>query len=272
MLREGNKLESFLNSDKAHNFLAILLVFNAILLGVETSQTLMAQYGPYVKNLDTLILQVFIWEIALRIFAGGFRFFKCSWNIFDVFVIGTSCLVGNTAISALRALRLLRIISLFPRMRFLVSSLGQALPGIFSVAVILVSMFYIASVVACQSFGGDNPLFASLTGSMYTLFQLMLADDFSAVTRKVLETHPHAYMFFIPFIVVMTFTVLNLFFGLIVNSMQNAAEEENTKALAEHAGVEHEPDMTQNKLLMNELRDLKKEISSLKKALAKKGE
>jgi hypothetical protein len=70
----------------------------------------------------------------------------------------------------------------------------------------------------------------------------------------------------------MTFTVLNLFFGLIVNSMQNAAEEENTKALAEHAGVEHEPDMTQNKLLMNELRDLKKEISSLKKALAKKGE
>lgn len=270
MLKKDNKIESFLNSNKAHDILGILLLINAVILGMETFPSITIMYGEYLKAIDNAIIYFFLFELALRLFASGFRFFKSGWNIFDAIVIIGSFVAANSGVSALRALRILRlarIVSLFPSMRFLISSLGRALPGILNVAVILVSMFYIASVVACQSFGGDNPLFTSLSGSMYTLFQLMIADDFSAVTRKVLETHPHAYLFFIPFIVVMTFTVLNLFFGLIVSSMQDAAEEENTQALAKHAGVEHEPDLTQNKLLLNELRELKKQIEDLKKSL-----
>jgi voltage-gated sodium channel len=270
MLRVGNKLETFLNSHIAQDLLAILLVLNAVILGMETSVNLMDEYGTYLVALDTIILYVFVFEIALRLIAGGFRFFKCGWNLFDFVIIAISISAAATSLSALRTLRvlrLLRFLSLSPSMKFLVSSLGRALPGILNIALILLAMFYIWAVVACQSFGSDNPPFASLTRSMYTLFQVMLGDNFGELTNKVMETHPYAYLFFIPYMIVMAFTILNLFFGLIVGSMQGAAEEENTKALAKHAGVEHDPEMTQNKLILNELRDLKKQINGLKKSL-----
>ena len=270
LLRSGNKLETFLNSYIAQDLLAVLLILNAVILGMETSSSLMSDYGSYLTALDSIILYVFIFELFLRLLAGGFRFFKCGWNIFDFVVIAISVSAVFTAFSALRTLRVLRLmrfLSMSDGMRFLISSLGRALPGIFNIAIILLVMFYVSAVIACQAFGSDSPLFHSLTRSMYTLFQVMLGDSFGELTNKIIETHPHAYLFFIPYMVVMAFTVLNLFFGLIVGSMQDAAEEENTKALAKHAGVEHDPEMTQNKLILNELRDLKKQINEMKKSL-----
>ena len=270
MLRAGNKLENFLHSNIAQDILGILLVLNAVILGMETYPNLMTDYGTYLRTLDAVILYIFVAELLLRLIAGGLRFFKCGWNIFDFIIITGSIVATATSLSALRTLRvlrLLRFLSISDGMKFLISSLGRALPGIINIAVILLAMFYISAVVACLTFGADNAIFSSLTRSMYTLFQLMLGDNFGELTNTVMETHPHAYLFFIPYMVVMSFTILNLFFGLIVGSMQGAAEEENTKALAAHVGVEHDPEMTQNKLILNELKDLKKQISELKKSL-----
>jgi voltage-gated sodium channel len=270
MLRAGNKLETFLHSNIAQDILSILLILNAAVLGMETYPNLMTDYGTYLTTLDIIILCIFVVELLLRLISGGFRFFKCGWNIFDFIIISASILASATSLSALRTLRVLRFLrflSMSAGMKFLISSLGKALPGILNIAVILLVMFYISAVVACLAFGADNTIFSSLTRSMYTLFQLMLGDNFGELTNTVMETHPHAYLFFIPYMVVMSFTILNLFFGLIVGSMQSAAEEENTKALAKYVGVEHDPEMTQNKLILNELRDLKKQINELKKNL-----
>ncbi|MBY0281603.1 MAG: ion transporter [Alphaproteobacteria bacterium] len=270
MLRAGNKIETFLHNNKTQDILGVLLILNAAVLGMETYPNLMSSYGAYLKTLDTVILYVFAVELILRLVAGGFRFFKCGWNIFDFTVISISILASATSFSALRTLRILRLLrflSISDGMKFLISSLGRALPGILNIAVILLVMFYISAVVACLAFGADNAIFSSLTRSMYTLFQLMLGDNFGELTNTVMETHPHAYLFFIPYMVVMSFTILNLFFGLIVGSMQGAAEEENTKALAKHAGVEHDSEMTQNKLILSELKELRKQISELKKGM-----
>jgi voltage-gated sodium channel len=269
MLKAGNRLEVFLESNKTHDFLAIVLAINAVVLGMQTSNSLMELYGVYLKTIDTVIIYVFLCELFLRLFVSGFRFFRSAWNVFDFFVIIGTVMFAGSALSVLRALRLFRVISLFPNMKFLISSLGHALPGILNVAIILILMFYVSAIIACQSFGNDCLIFSSLPQSMYSLFHLMMGDNFNETTRKVMETHPYAYLFFIPYIVVMSFTILNLFFGLIVNSMQTAAEQENITALASHAGIEHEPEMTQEKIILNEIKDLKKQIHELKQALEK---
>jgi voltage-gated sodium channel len=234
MLPIDNKLEKFLDSNRAHEFVAILIIINACVLGAETYAS-MPPYLSFLHTIDSILLGIFLLELALRIFAGSFRFFKCGWNLFDMATILISVVSTFPALSAFRVVRIIRVmrlISIFPQMRLVISAIYMAIPGILSVACLLFMMFYIFSVIAYNLFHGINPqLFSSLGGSMYTLFQLMLCDEWANITRPILEKMPYSWLFFIPFIVIMTFSMLNLFFGLIVNAMQRAADKENEEAL-----------------------------------------
>jgi len=259
MLKRDNKLELFLESNKGHEFLGILILLNAVIWGL---QTLAWDRHPdifYVLHLsDDILLGVFLTELAVRIYASGFRFFEKGWNLFDAFVILIALAPSTGPLLILRTLRLLRVerlISLFPKMRIVVSSISRAIPGILSVAGILLLSFYVASIIAFNLFASDVEHFGSLSRTMFTLFQLMLGDDWGNIIRPLLQTHPHCYLFFIPFMILMTFTVLNLFFGLIVNSMQEAAEEEDK--LFEGA-VEDEAS------LRDEIKDLKDKLEEIK--------
>ncbi|RZI46559.1 ion transporter [Candidatus Finniella inopinata] len=148
-----------------------------------------------------------------------------------------------------------------PRMRVIVASVSRALPGILSVAVILLLSFYVASIIAYNLFSSDAEYFGTLGGTMFTLFQLMLADDWGNILRTLSKTYPHCYLFFVPFMVLVTFTVLNLFFGLIVNSMQQAAEAEN-KSL-------EGPDEEDESSLRDEIRGLKEQLEEIKKIISR---
>ena len=235
MLPKNNKLEKILDSHRAHECVAILIILNAFVLGAETYAS-MRPYLSFLHTIDSILLGVFGLELALRIFAGGLRFFRCGWNLFDMVTILVSIISTFPALSAFRVVRIIRVmrlISLFPQMRTVISAIYMAIPGILSVACLLFMMFYVFSIIAYNLFHGINPeLFSSLGGSMYTLFQLMLCDEWSNITRPILEKMPYSWLFFIPFIVIMTFSMLNLFFGLIVNAMQRAADKENEEALA----------------------------------------
>ncbi len=232
MLARDNKLEQFFESDKGHEVLGFLILLNAIILGLETFSNIYASpFFPFLEILDKTILGVFVVELGLRIYASGWRFFKQGWNLFDAFIILISVAPfahGLSSLRSLRILRVMRLVSLFPNMRIVVSALVNAVPGILSVASILLLSFYVASIVAFNLFHQDSfEHFGSLKRTMFTLFQLMLGDDWGSTVRPLLDHHPYGYLFFIPFMLFMTFTILNLFFGLIVNSMQNAAEAEN---------------------------------------------
>lgn len=234
MLPKHNKLEKFLDSNKTHEFVAILIVLNACILGAETYPS-MQSYIKLFHTIDHILLSVFLLELALRIFASGIRFFRCGWNIFDMGIIVVSVVSAFPALSAFRVIRIIRVmrlISIFPQMRMVISAIYMSIPGIVSVVCLLFMMFYIFSVIAYNLFHAVSPhLFSSLSGSMYTLFQLMLCDEWSSITRSILEKMPYSWLFFIPFIVIMTFSMLNLFFGLIVNAMQKAADKENEEFL-----------------------------------------
>ncbi len=208
-----------------------VIIFNAILLGLETSQPVMARAGGLIKALDTLCLSIFVIELLAKIIAYRGRFFRDGWNIFDFVIVAISFVPagqGLTALRALRILRVLRLVSSAPRLRRVVEGFITALPGMGSVFLLMALIFYIGSVIATKLFADSFPeWFGTLSQSGYSLFQIMTLESWSmGIVRPVMEVYPYAWLFFIPFIMVTTFAVVNLLVGLIVNSMQDAHHEE----------------------------------------------
>ena len=229
------KTAAFLERPLFGNVIIAVILFNAVLLGLETSRTAMAAAGPVILLLDRICLGIFVIELALKFFAYRLAFFRSGWNIFDFLIVAISLAPGAqtfTVLRALRILRLLRVISVSPSLRRVVEGFVKALPGMGSVFLLMGMLFYIGAVMATKLFSNSFPdWFGDLGNSAYTLFQIMTLESWSmGIVRPVMDTYPYAWAFFVPFIMVTTFAVVNLLVGLIVNSMQDAhAQESNAR-------------------------------------------
>ena len=231
------RVQSALESHPFQYGLTVLIVLNAIILGLETSQPVMAAAGGALKLIDRVILTVFVFELVAKLVVYRTRFHKDPWNIFDLIVVGAALVPATGSLSVLRALRVLRVlrlVSAVPSMRRVVSALLHAIPGMGSIVALLLLIFYVFSVMATNLFGADFPVwFGTVGASAYSLFQIMTLESWSmGIVRPVMEVYPHAWMFFVPFILVTSFTVLNLFIGIVVDAMQTQHEAERE---AEHA-------------------------------------
>ncbi|MGB7319499.1 MAG: ion transporter [Planktotalea sp.] len=226
------RLNAWLEQTWTQNFIIGVIILNAIVLGLETSPQIMAQFGVAITAIDTACLAVFVAEIAAKLIARGGRFFRDGWNLFDFVIVGIALVPtagGFSVLRALRILRVLRVVSVAPRLRRVVEGFITALPGMGSVFLLMSIIFYIGAVIATKLFGSSFPeWFGTLGQSGYTLFQVMTLESWSmGIVRPVMEIYPYAWAFFVPFILVTTFAVVNLLVGLIVNSMQDAHQEED---------------------------------------------
>lgn len=264
-----SRLRSLLDHPRTEWTIATLIVVNAVILGLETSPSAMAAAGPLLLTLDTLILSVFVAEIAARIAVHRLAFFRDPWSLFDFFVVGLALVpaTGNlTVLRALRILRVLRLITVIPTLRRVVGGLVAALPGMGSVVALLALVYYVFSVMATKLFGAAFPeWFGTIGASAYSLFQIMTLESWSmGIVRPVMQKFPYAWMFFVPYIIVTTFAVLNLFIGIIVSAMQAEHEkivEEERVSVAQGAADERH-------LILAEVRELKAEVAALRKALS----
>ncbi len=233
------KLEEFLLRDRVRYSILGVIIFNAILLGLETSPTIMATWGPTIKFLDSVCLVIFVVEIGLKLVAFGPRFFRDGWNIFDFLIVAIALLPATQGLAVLRAMRVLRVFRVLnaaPSLRRVVEGFVTALPGMASVFLLMAIIFYIGAVMATKLFGDAFPdWFGTLGRSGYSLFQVMTLESWSmGIARPVMAEYPYAWAFFVPFIMVTTFAVVNLLVGLIVNSMQDAHQEEGNAATDEY--------------------------------------
>ncbi|MCB4824989.1 ion transporter [Roseicella aerolata] len=244
-----------------------LILLNAVTLGLETSESLMARHGGLLRTVDRALLLAFTAELALRIYAFRTRYFRDPWGIFDLLVVGIAWVpaAGPFAVlRALRVLRVLRLISAVPSLRNVVDAMLMALPGMGSIMLLMGLIFYVAAVMATKLYGGVLPeRFGTLGDSLFTLFQLMTLESWAEATaRPILAQEPRAWLFFIPFIVVSTFVVLNLFIGVIVESIQSLkAQREGAQAM--EARAEAHADAA---VLLEEIRALRREVAALREA------
>lgn len=231
------RLADIAESARVQKVITVLIVINAVTLGLETSDLAMAHVGPVLEVFDRAILAVFVLELLTKMLGRRLAFFRSGWNIFDLLVVGVAIVPAAGALSVLRALRILRVlrlISVVPQMRAVVESLIFALPGLGSIMGVLLLLFYVSAVLATKLFGEGVPdLFGTMGASLFTLFQIMTLEGWADIVRDMEEEYPLAWMFFVPYILVTTFTMLNLFIAVIVNAMQSRVEAEQKKALEE---------------------------------------
>ncbi len=249
-----------------------LILINAVLLGLETWPAAMAAAGGPIRALDQAILGVFVVEIALRLYVHRGAFWRDPWSLFDFAVVAIALIpaAGPFAVlRALRVLRVLRLLTLVPSMRRVVSALLGAIPGLFSIALLLAIVYYVFAVIATNLFGAAYPeWFGHLGRSLYTLFQIMTLESWSmGIARPVMEGFPYAWAFFVPFILVATFTMLNLFIAIIVNAMQSYSETEHRETVAAVAQVSEHLEAD----LHSEVQALREDIRELKALLAQGG-
>ncbi|MEL7125503.1 MAG: ion transporter [Pseudomonadota bacterium] len=229
------QLAAWLERPQFTNFIIGVIILNAITLGLETSPEAMAAAGGVILMIDRICLGIFVVEIIAKLIAYRGRFFRNGWNLFDFVIVGIALIPNTGGLSVLRALRILRVlrvISVAPRLRRVVEGFVTALPGMGSVFLLMALIFYIAAVMATKLFAASFPeWFGSLPLSAYSLFQIMTLESWSmGIVRPVMDIYPYAWLFFVPFIMVTTFAVVNLLVGLIVNSMQDAHAEETNAA------------------------------------------
>ncbi|WP_278922223.1 MULTISPECIES: ion transporter [Pseudophaeobacter] len=225
------RLDGLLQDARFTRFIMAVILVNAVTLGLETSEPVMARMGEMVHLIDKICLGIFIVEILIKLFVRRLRFFLSGWSLFDFVIVGIALVPGAQGFSVLRALRILRVlrvVSVAPSLRRVVEGFVTALPGMGSVFLLMAIIFYIGSVMATKLFGASFPQwFGSLGQSGYSLFQIMTLESWSmGIVRPVMEVYPYAWAFFVPFIMVTTFAVVNLLVGLIVNSMQDAHSAE----------------------------------------------
>ncbi|MPZ56626.1 MAG: ion transporter [Rhizobiales bacterium] len=262
-------LRGIINDPRTERFIMALIILNAITLGLETSQTVMAQWDTVLHLIDQVILGIFVIELTGRIIVHRLSFFRDPWSLFDFLVVGIALLPATDAFSVLRALRVLRVlrlITVLPSLRRVVGGLIASLPGMGSIVMLLAVLYYVFSVMATQLFGATFPeWFGSIGASAYSLFQIMTLESWSmGIVRPVMEKFPYAWAFFVPYIIVTTFAALNLFIGVVVNAMQSEhadAEAAEHEAEREMVHDETEPLMAEMKLMRAELTSLRAELA-----------
>ncbi len=264
-----DQIREFVTREPVERAILILIVINAITLGLETSDAVMASWGPFLKVFDKIILAIFVVEIGARIYAHGRDFWRDPWSIFDFLVIGIALIPATGNLSVLRSLRImraLRLISAVPSMRRVVNGLLRAIPGMGSVTMLLLLILYIAAVMTTSMFGDDFPeLFGTLGASLFSLFQIMTLENWPDIARSVIAKHPSAWIFFVVYILLTSFTVLNLFIGIIVDAMQS--EQVSAEGLAQDVAGRTEDELD---AIARQLGGIREEMAELRKLLEAK--
>lgn len=255
-----DRLRAIVTDPRTERFVIILIVVNAVTLGLETVPAVMSRFGTALELIDHVILAVFVAEIAARIAVHRLAFFRDPWSLFDLAVVSIALVPATEGLSVLRALRILRVLRLVtavPSLRKVTAGLIGALPGMGSIAMLLGILYYVFAVMATKLYGPTNPeLFGDIGASAYTLFQSMTFDDWSGgIVKPLMEKgHGFAWFFVMTFMIVSAFMVLNLFIGVVVTALDEVMEE------AKAAKRVEDPVVT-------ELRALRAEVAALRGAM-----
>ena len=214
-------------------FIIGLIVINGVMVGLETFPRIVVPYGPWLDWGQDVILAFFIVEAALKMFAlapRADRYFRNSWNVFDFLVIVASLIpaTGGFAVVArlARLMRVLRLISAVPELRLIVATLVRSIPSMLNIVALMSLMVYIYAIIGYQLFHQHDPAhWGNLGVSLLTLFQVVTLEDWVSIMDTAMEVNPLAWLYFVSFVILGTFVVINLFIAVVINNLDEAKQE-----------------------------------------------
>lgn len=266
-------LQRFVASNGFKALITIMISLNAIILGALTFTEQGTSLRSLLTHADNVILGFFVLEMVLKIAAWRGQFFKFGWNLFDVSIIAVSFVPASQTFAVLRVLRVLRILRLLhivPMLRRITEALFRALPGMSAIIAVMTLMIYVSSVIATDLFGRtENPevaaMFGDLPSSALSLFQVMTMDGwrFEVMQKVIDDGHPYAWVFFLVFIFLASFAVLNLFIAVFVEALQAEHEKEQDTRIEELDDKADDAVLVRKEMLAL-LQEMKGEIADLK--------
>lgn len=264
------KVKQFVEKNSVQNIIIVLIIFNSITIGMETSSIIMNSFGIILLLIDKIILVIFVIEILLKLYAYGFGFFKSGWNVFDFSIVAIALLPASGALAVLRSLRIfrsLRLIKNLPKLRFIVEALLHSLPSLGWIFVLLALVFYVFAVIGTKLFGAAYPeWFGNLGASMFSLFQIMTLEGWAEISREIMRDFPLANIYFIIFILLASYTTLNIFIAIVVNTMSEVQQKTSAASVEKIENIIQD----ENEELKNDIRSIKEQLIKLEAKLIKK--
>ena len=213
------------------NFIMIVIIFNGISMGLETSKEYAIEYTNVFSIINFLVITIFTVEVLMKLFVYKTKFFKNAWNVFDFFIVLISIIPttgGLDVLRVLRILRVLRLVSMIPQMRKIVMALVGIIPGMAVIAGLSAILFYVFAVMGTDLYSETFPQwFGSISETIFTLFQIMTLEGWAMnIVRPIMEIHPYAWTYFIPFILIATFIMINLIIAIVVEAMQEITKDD----------------------------------------------
>ena len=238
-----NRLAGFVDSSGFTAFIVGVILVNALVLALGTYETLDERYGSTLHHISDLCFVIFVVELLLRILSYGIRpwnFFKSGWNIFDFVVIGSVFIPGvrenATLLRLARLARLMRVVRLLPDLRVLLLGVWRSVPPLLSVAGITAALLFVYGMIGWLMFAEAIPEhWGNIGRAMLTLFVMLTLENFPNYMYEGMDVHPASWIYFVSFILIAAFIVLNVLIGIVLNSMEEAREAERRKSvLDEH--------------------------------------
>src|SRR5262245_24887665 len=226
-------------------FILVVIAANAIVLGLQTYDAIVDRRGPLLNLLDGIFLGVFCVELALRM--ASYRhlrdFFRSGWNTFDFFVIALAFTPGlresTTLLRLARLARVVRVVRLLPDLRVLLVGVVRSLPPLGSMALLVSLILFVYGMVGWSIFGDEIPDdWGNIGTAMLTLFVMLTLENFPVYMDEAMDVEPWAWVYFVSFVLVAAFIVLNVLIGIVLNSMEEAREIERRRALRERYKVD----------------------------------
>jgi len=217
-----------INNNKLFQFFIItVIVISALMIGAKTYD-IDPKYITLLGYVDKAITYLFLFEIVVRFIAEGhsFAFFKKAWNVFDTLIVAISLIPIEDSEMVLlarlvRIFRVLRLISIIPELRILISALIKALPPMGYVLLLMFIMFYIYAAVGSLLFDDiNNVLWGDIAVSMLTLFRVVTFEDWTDVMYETMEVYPLSWIYYLSFIFLNAFVFLNMMIGIVIERMQ----------------------------------------------------
>ncbi|TLS67480.1 ion transporter [Mariprofundus erugo] len=214
-------------------FIIAVILFSAVLIGLETSEELSATYGGLIQWGNRIVLSIFIGEAMLKIFAVAPRlrlYFGSGWNLFDFSIILLAMLPSTGEMAMLarlaRLLRVLRLITAIPELRLIVETLIRSIPSMGNIMLLMGVIFYIYAVAGQQLFHEHDPEhWRDLGISLLTLFRIVTLESWTSVMYTAMEMNPYSWIYFVSFVIMGTFVIINLFIAVVINNLEEAKQE-----------------------------------------------
>ena len=207
-----------------------VIVANAVVLGLQTYDDVVEEYGGLLDLLNDVFLAFFVGELALRIASYGRRpqsFFSDPWNVFDFVIIAAAFVPGlrsnSTLLRLARLLRVIRVVRLLPELRVLTLAIVRSLPPLFSMAVLTTVILFVYGMIGWLLFGDEDPdRWGDIGEAMLTLFIMLTLENFPATLERGMEIEPLSIIYFVTFVLVAALIVLNVLIGVVLHSMEEA--------------------------------------------------